>query len=272
MSTRRTFTSSASTSAEPARRPGDGDLFPGGLRPPGPSIPVPPPGTGGLLRRWLELSRLRWTRPRAARFNPVPQCAWQHGRERVRYCHSRGRRRRQRIGGESDGNCRAAVTLSEVCIEGLKSTPSRSGHASGRDRGVRFGKRVHAGPVGAVMDFSRMVGDHDEYRGNALSILLLAKYGKANASDAVLAWAENRTGSLGSLVAQYPWSDPPRDAMDHVMKGSIGLFFRTWTRLRSQTRWCATCCGGAPGVEAIPWRGPGRCAGERGQERYGERK
>jgi hypothetical protein len=76
------------------------------------------------------------------------------------------------------------------------------------------------------MDFSRMVGGHDEYRGNALSDaqLLLAKYGKANASDAVLAWAEHRTGSLASLLAAYPWSDPPRDAMDHVMKGSIGLF------------------------------------------------
>ena len=76
------------------------------------------------------------------------------------------------------------------------------------------------------MDFSRMAGDRGEYRGNVLADaqLLLAKHGKANASDAVLAWAEHRKGSLKSLAAEYPWSDPPRDAMDHVMKGSIGIF------------------------------------------------
>ena len=120
------------------------------------------------------------------------------------------------------------VTLSEVCVEGLTSTPSPVKAmllGDGTDA-YGSGKRVHAGPVGAVMDFSRMAGDHGEYRGNVLSDaqLLLAKYGKANASDVVLTWAEHHKGSVESLVAKYPWSDPPRDAMDHVMKGSVGIF------------------------------------------------
>ena len=119
------------------------------------------------------------------------------------------------------------VSLSEVCVEGLVSTPSpvQAMLLGDGTEAYGSGKRVHAGPVGAVMDFSRMVG-RGEYRGNALSDaqLLLAKYGRANASDAVLAWAEHHKGSLESLVAKYPWSDPPRDAMDHVMKGSIGVF------------------------------------------------
>ena len=127
-----------------------------------------------------------------------------------------------------DQSAARRVTLSEVCVEGLASTPSpvQAMLLGDGTEAYGSGKRVHAGPVGAVMDFSRMVGEYGEYRGNALSDaqMLLAKYGKANASDAVLAWAEHHEGSAETLVAKYPWSDPPRDAMDHVMKGSIGIF------------------------------------------------
>ena len=138
------------------------------------------------------------------------------------------------------------------------------------------GKRVHAGPVGAVMDFSRMVGDHDEYRGNALSDaqMLLAKYGKANASDAVLAWAENRTGSRGKSGGAVPVvrSSTGRDGPRHEGQHRPLPFERGHAYGRKRDGVRPAQRGGAPGVEAIPWRGPGRCAGERGEERdYGER-
>ena len=57
------------------------------------------------------------------------------------------------------------------------------------------------------MDFSRMVGEYGEYRGNALSDaqMLLAKYGKANASDAVLAWAEHHEEKVFPPECRNPW-------------------------------------------------------------------
>lgn len=121
------------------------------------------------------------------------------------------------------------VTISEVCIEQLESVPMVFKALSfNKDDTDSYGSggRVHTGPVGDVMEFSRIVSSVGKYVPNVLSEaqFLCAKYNKrtAKAADKILQWAENDT-DIRPLLAEYPY-DNTRDAMDHVMKGSFGLF------------------------------------------------
>ena len=121
------------------------------------------------------------------------------------------------------------VTISEVCIEHLESIPmvfkALSFNKEDTDS-YGSGGRVHTGPVGDVIEFSRIVSSTGNYIPNVLSEaqFLCAKYNKrtAKAADKILQWAENHT-DLRPLLAEYPY-DNTRDAMDHVMKGSFGVF------------------------------------------------
>ena len=125
-----------------------------------------------------------------------------------------------------------AVTITEVCIEGLKSKPNtvKSMTLTAQEDGENYGSggRVHTGPIGDVVDFERIVGNGSNiYVPNPLSEaqFLSAKWSKgtARSSDAVLRWAEENIGSFSHILSRYPY-DCSRDAMDHVMKGNFGCF------------------------------------------------
>ena len=121
------------------------------------------------------------------------------------------------------------VTASEICIEDLESIPMvfkalLLNHTDTESYGS--GGRVHTGPVGDVIEFSRIVTSIGKYLPNVLSEaqFICAKYNKrtAKAADKILIWAENNT-DIRPLLNEYPY-DNTRDAMDHVMKGSFGMF------------------------------------------------
>jgi hypothetical protein len=122
------------------------------------------------------------------------------------------------------------VTITEVCIEDLSSKPNtvKSVSLSTTDD-EKYGAagRVHTGPIGDVIDFGTIAGPNDQYVPNPLSEaqFLAAKWSKGTArcSDAILRWAEYGDGSLTRILDRYPF-DCSRDAMDHVMKGTVGLF------------------------------------------------
>jgi hypothetical protein len=121
------------------------------------------------------------------------------------------------------------VTISEVCIEGMESIPMVFKALSFNQHDTESygsGGRVHTGPVGDVIEFSRIVSSIGKYIPNVLSEaqFLCAKYNKrtAKAADKILHWAENHT-DLRPLLVEYPYGNT-RDAMDHVMKGNFGLF------------------------------------------------
>jgi len=123
------------------------------------------------------------------------------------------------------------VSLTEICIEGVTSKPNtfKSMTLTGENNdNYGSGGRVHTGPIGDVIDFNRIVGDRTQrYLPNVLSEaqFLCAKWsqGTARCSDAILHWAEHDDGVFAQILEAYPY-ECSRDAMDHVMKGNLGVF------------------------------------------------
>lgn len=122
------------------------------------------------------------------------------------------------------------VHISEVCIEKLVSIPKTFqslllSNVEGESYGG--GGRVHTGSVGDVINFKTLVSENGSYVPNVLSEaqLMACKYGlgTAKSSDMVLLWAENGTTNFDAILSEYSFACS-RDAMDHVMKGSFGLF------------------------------------------------
>ena len=122
------------------------------------------------------------------------------------------------------------VHISEVCIENLVSMPKTFQSLSlSNVEGESYGSggRVHSGSVGDVINFKNLVSADGSYVPNVLSEaqFMACKFGMgtAKSSDAVLLWAENGTHNFNDILSEYNFACS-RDAMDHVMKGSFGLF------------------------------------------------
>lgn len=130
------------------------------------------------------------------------------------------------------------VILSEVCVEGIVSTPQEiialELGVDQPDGGYGGSGKVHTGPVGDVLDILSVVSDSGAYRPNVLSEaqFLAAKYSKgtAKASSSILAWAESNVGDFETARQGYKLVGFG-DAMHHVQKGSFGILVSNATNV-----------------------------------------